>query len=204
MLFGMSHVARSRHAFTYADFLAHEEASSDKHEFLDGDIYAMAGGTPEHAALSVAASTLLSNQLATSGPCRVFSSDLRVRVMATNLVTYPDVTVVCGPLERDPESRVTVVNPTLLVEVTSDGTEDWDRGEKRENYQQIPSLKEIVVVSHRAPVVEVWRRDGGGSWASDLAKAGEEIRLTSIGCVVRVDDLYRRAGWSPPPNEPAR
>ena len=83
----MSQLARSRHRFTYADYLAHEDASAEKHEFLEGDIYAMAGGTPEHAALSVAISSLLSNPL-TGGPCRVFSSDLRVRVIATGLATY--------------------------------------------------------------------------------------------------------------------
>jgi Uma2 family endonuclease len=153
--------ARSRHRFTYADFLAHEEASADKHEFLDGDIYAMPAVTPEHAALSVAISTMLSNHLGPSTACRVFSSDLRVRVLATSLVTYPDVTVVRGPLERDPESRTTVTNPTLVVEVSSDGTEEWDRGEKREQFQQIQSLREILLVSHR--IASRYSRCGGGS-----------------------------------------
>lgn len=192
----MQQPVRSRHRFTYADFLAHEEASADKHEFLEGDIYAMAGGTPEHAALSVAISTMLSIHLGLSGPCRVFSSDLRVRVLATSLVTYPDVTVVCGALERDPESRVTVTNPTVVVEVSSSGTEEWDRGEKREQFQQIRSLNEILVVCHREPLLEVWRREPDGTWAHDVAKAGQSVRLTSIGCELAVDEVYRRAGWS--------
>ena len=94
------------HHYTYADYLALEAASNVKHEFLAGEIYGMAGGTPEHAALSVAVSGALLAQLRGS-PCRVYSSDLRVRVLATGLATYPDVTVVCGEAERDPENSTT-------------------------------------------------------------------------------------------------
>src|SRR3990172_1362679 len=97
------------HRYSFADYLALEEASNTKHEFLSGEIYGMAGGTPEHAALSVAVSSVLRAQLR-GGSCRVYSSDLRVRVLATGLATYPDVTVVCGELERDPDSPTTVVN----------------------------------------------------------------------------------------------
>src|SRR3990172_3361666 len=111
-----------QHRHSYRDYLAVEEVGVIKHEFHAGEIYAMAGGTPEHAALSVAVSSALHTGLR-GGPGRVYSSDLRVRILATGLATYPDVTVVCGPIERDPESPTTVVNPTLVVEVLSDGTE---------------------------------------------------------------------------------
>src|SRR3990172_153164 len=94
----------SLHAYTYADYLAHEEASNVKHEYLDGEIYAIAGGTPEHASLAVAIASSLRNQVA-GRSCRVFSSDLRVRVAETGLTTYPDVSVVCGSLERDTENE---------------------------------------------------------------------------------------------------
>lgn len=93
-----------RHKYTFADYEDLEQASNVKHEFFAGEIYAIAGGTPEHAALAVAVAALLFPQLQ-AGPCRTFSSDLRVRVRATGLASYPDVTVVCGPLERDPEAR---------------------------------------------------------------------------------------------------
>jgi Uma2 family endonuclease len=171
--------ARSRHCFTYTDYLAHEETSKERHKFLEGDIYAMARGTPEHAALAVAVSTILSNHLA-GARCSVFSSDLRVRVLATGLATYPDVTVVCGPLQRDPDSRVTVTNPTLIVEIASDGTEEWDRGEKLEQYQQIPALRECMVVSHRAPRIDVWRRGPDDRWSHHEATAGQMLTLESI------------------------
>ena len=108
-------VARHRHTL--------EETSNVKHEYFGGEIYAMAGGTPEHAALAAACSAALLEQLR-GGPCRVYSSDLRVRVLSTGLAAYPDVTVVCGATERDPESSSTVTNPRLVVEVLSDGTKE--------------------------------------------------------------------------------
>src|SRR5881227_3318958 len=100
--------------YTYAEYLGFEASSNVKHEFLDGEIYAMAGGTPRHAALTLALAAALLNFLR-GGPCRAFSSDLRIRVMPSGFAGYPDVTVVCGPLERDPESEATVTNPRLIV-----------------------------------------------------------------------------------------
>jgi Uma2 family endonuclease len=119
------------HRYTFRDYLDLEETSSVRHEFLEGEIYGMAGGTPEHAALTMSAGAALL-AAARGGPCRVHSSDLRVRVLATGLVTYPDVTVVCGPYETDPDSPTTITNPRVVVEVTSDSTEEYDRGEKLE------------------------------------------------------------------------
>ena len=177
------------HQYTYADYLAHEAASNVKHEYLDGEIYAMAGGSPEHAELSVAISSTLRAQLREK-PCRVFSSDLRVRVAATGLATYPDVTVVCGPLEVDDAGRETILNPKVLVEVLSDSTERYDRGEKFEHYKRIPTFDEYVLVSQKEPRVEVWRRNEG-SWVRDEAGPGQRLTLTSIGCEVVVDELYQ-------------
>src|SRR4051812_20568072 len=123
------------HRYSFADYLAVEEMGSVKHEFLDGNIYAMAGGAPLHAALAAAVATALSNALR-GGPCRVFSSDLRIRVLATGLASYPDVTVVCGALRTDPESADTVTNPMVVVEVLRDSTMDYDLGEKLEHYRK--------------------------------------------------------------------
>jgi Uma2 family endonuclease len=178
------------HHFTYRQYLDFEEGSAVRHEFLDGEVYGMAGGTPEHAALAANVSALLIGQLRDQ-PCTVMSSDLRVRVLATGLATYPDVTVVCGPLERDPESRVTVVNPTLIVEVLSEGTEDYDRGEKLLHYRQVPSL-ECVLVSHRARHIESWRREADGRWTRHEAHAGEALRIVEPACELLVDEVYRR------------
>ncbi len=181
-----------RHRYTYADYLALEESSNVKHEYFNGEIYAMAGGTPDHAALAMAVGADLIGQLR-NGPCRVFSSDLRIRVLATGLAAYPDVTIVCGPLEHDAESAVTVVNPTIIVEVLSDGTEDYDRGEKLENYRQIPSLRECLLVSHRLRSIEVWRRDDAGGWQRHEGRSGDTVKLASVACELSVDEIYRTA-----------
>ena len=179
------------HRYTYADYLALEAASNVKHEFLAGEIYGMAGGTPEHAALSAAVSSALLAQLR-GGPRRVYSSDLRVRVLATGLATYPDVTVVCGEAERDPESPTTIVNPRLVVEVLSDSTMDYDRGEKLQHYRQIPSLEGVVLVWHTQRRIDVWTRGDAGAWMVREAAAGERATLP-VSCTLVVDDVYRDA-----------
>lgn len=180
------------HRYHFADYLALEDASNTKHEFLSGEIYAIAGGTPEHAGLAVAVATALLSQLR-NGPCRVYSSDLRIRVLATGLATYPDVTVVCGTLERDPDGPSTVVNPKLVVEVLSDGTETYDRGEKLEHYRSIGSLAAVVLVSHREPLIEVWERSGTRSWRLRAFRSGEAAQLDTPAVRLEVDEIYRAA-----------
>ena len=175
--------------YTFAEYLVINEASTVKLEYADGRIYAMAGGTPDHASLAAAVIGELSAALR-GGRCRVYSSDLMVRVPATGLATYPDVSVVCGPRELDPESKNAVTNPALLVEVTSKSTEEYDRGEKFEHYAQIPSLREYVLVSYREAAIEVRRRDPSGRWTVHVARAKERATLTSVPCVLDVGAIY--------------
>lgn len=178
------------HRYTYQQYLQHESSSNVKHEFIDGDIYAMAGGTIEHAIVSANVTSALGAQLRGS-PCVVASSDLKVRVLATDLATYPDVTVICGPVQRDPESGHVTLNPSLVVEVVSKSTEDWDRGEKLENYKQIPSLQACVLISYQQRRVEVVRREPDGRWVTDEAGPGQSVSLPLPGAVLSVDDVYR-------------
>jgi Uma2 family endonuclease len=177
------------HRYTFAEYLDLEGASNVKHEFLNGEIYAMAGGTPRHAALTLAVGAALHSQLR-GGSCRAFSSDLRVRIKATGLATYPDVAVVCGPLETDPDSEATVTNPRVIVEVLSKSTEDFDRGEKFESYRQVPSMDTVVYVWQTETRIEVRRRQSDDSWASTDYRGGDTVRLESIGCGLSVDDIY--------------
>jgi Uma2 family endonuclease len=173
--------------YSFRDYVALEEYSNVRHEFRDGSILAMAGGSPEHAALSAAVSGLLLQRLIGSH-CGVHSSHLRVRVLATGLATYPDVTIICGPRELDPEDRNTVINPRLLVEVTSPSSEEYDRGEKRENYQQIATLSEYVVVSLRERRIEIWRRKSG--WKREARTGGGRLILESVNAELEVDQVY--------------
>ena len=154
---------------------------------------AMAGGTPEHAAMAAEIIGQLREQLR-GRPCRVFTSDLGVRVIQTGLATYPDASVVCGPTVRDPDKKTNVTNPRILVEVTSDSTEDYDRGEKLAHYQQIPTLEAVVIVSHREPRIEVWSRDPDAqSWRRSEAGAGAEAPLAGIGCSLDVNAIWQAA-----------
>jgi Uma2 family endonuclease len=168
--------ARPFHRYTYEEYLELEQDSPVKHEYFGGEIYALAGGTPEHAALAMAVATLLGSQLADS-PCRLFSSDLRVRVLSSGLATYPDLTVIRGPLEREAAGSATAVNPTLVVEVTSPSSEDYDRGDKLDHYKTIESLRWILVVSHRAAQIDSWSRSPDGSWTKTVATAGQRVLI---------------------------
>jgi Uma2 family endonuclease len=180
------------HRYSFSDYLAVEEISTVKHEYLNGEIYAMAGGSILHAALSAAVLASLHAQL--GGRCRVYSSDLRIRVRSSGLATYPDVTVVSGPIESEPDSAETVVNPSVVVEVLSPSTEDYDLGEKFEHYRQIPSLQAILYVAQDARRFELRARDGSGGWVTTVAGPGETIELGALGCVASVDRIYDDAG----------
>jgi len=160
-----------------------------RHEFIDGDIYAMAGGTPTHAALAATVIRLVGAQLPFG--CRAYSSDLRVRVPETGLSTYPDVSVVCGKTLRASDDPVAVTNPVLVIEVTSPSTEDYDRGEKVTHYQRLSSVKEVLLVSHRTPSLVLHRRGPDGGWSSIEGAAGQVLDLVSVGARLAVDDVYR-------------
>jgi Uma2 family endonuclease len=185
-------VQAGRHRFSFDEYVALEADSGIKHEFFAGQIWAMAGGSPEHAAIAMNIGALLANALRAQ-PCRTYGSDLRVRVLATGLATYPDVAVICGQLEHDPAdaTRHTVTNPRVIVEVLSPSTEDYDRGEKLGNYKSIASLVEIVLVAHDRREVEIVRREPDGSWSREIARDGDIARLVSLGCELPVHEIYR-------------
>ena len=174
---------------SYAEYLELERSSEVKHEYLRGEVFAMAGGTPEHARL--AANIIGELTAALRGrPCSVFTSDARVRIEATDRATYPDVTVVCGRLEHAADDPDSITNPVVIVEVLSDATEAEDRGEKFAHYRRLASLREYLLVSQRARRLEVYRRRDE-RWLLDEAGTGETLRLESIDVVLSVDEVYR-------------
>ena len=183
----MSKTARRLH-YTYAEYLALEDESPIRHEYLEGEVYAMAGGSPDHAALAASVIGILRGQLPPG--CRAFTSALRVRVPSTGLSTYPDASVVCGRTQRASDDPLAVVNPVLLIEVTSSSTEEYDRGEKLRHYQNLASVREVLIVSHRGPQLTLHRREPQG-WAELLVTSGQTIELASVGARVAVDDVYR-------------
>jgi Uma2 family endonuclease len=183
----MSTTARRLH-YSYAQYVALEEESPIRHEYLDGEIYAMAGGSPDHAALAASVIRLLGSQLPRG--CRTFTSDLRIRIPSSGLSTYPDVAVVCGRTERAADDGPAVTNPVLLVEITSDSTEDYDRGEKLRQYTQLPSVREVLMVSHREPHLTLHRRDTSG-WIVIEAHSHHELTLETVAACLDVNEVYR-------------
>jgi Uma2 family endonuclease len=176
------------HRYTYEEYRRLEDESDVRHEYLDGEIYAMAGGTPEHAAKAGDIVGILRAQLPPG--CRVFTSDLRVRVPASGLATYPDAAVICDGVLRADDDPIAAVNPVLLAEVTSPSTEDYDRGEKLAHYQKLASLREVLIASHREPRLTLHRRDGE-TWRTLSAGPGETLTLVSINGSIAVDEVYR-------------
>lgn len=185
---------RPRHRYTYAQYVALEKMSPTKHEFFDGEIYAMAGGTEDHSALAAAVLATL-YQAVGDRPCRVHTSDLRIYVEAVGLATFPDGSVIWGPLQQHPPSpEATAVNPMILIEVTSESSEEDDTGDKLEAYRTIPSLREVILVSHRERRITVHRRDEqSGGWLMRVAIAGGHASVESLGADLVVDSIYRNS-----------
>jgi Uma2 family endonuclease len=178
------------HRNTYADYVAIEMASAIKHEFLDGEIYAMAGGSEEHSALAAAVVRALGNAIG-DRPCRVHTSDLRIFIESVGLATFPDASVVCGPLRQHaPGPAATALNPAVLVEVTSNSSEEYDQGPKLAYYRTIPSLCDYVVISHRERRITVHSRRNA-EWVTHSAIGGGVVMVSLLEASLAVDEIYR-------------
>jgi len=182
----MVDVARKR--ATYAQYVAFAEASELKHEYIDGTIVAMSGGTIAHGRLIVRLTTLVARALE-GRACIVLPSDVRVRIRAADRATYPDLFVVCDGVEHDPDDDHSVVNPTVIVEVLSSSTAESDRGDKFAAYRRLRSLREYVLVSQLERRIDVYRRDER-RWHLDEYRPGEQLPLQSISVTLAVDDVY--------------
>lgn len=183
--------ARDVSRMTYPEYLALEEESETKHEWIDGRVYDMAGGTPEHARLQMRIGVALTAALGNK-PCAPFSSDLRVHIVAARRSTYPDVTVICDGITRADVDPHAATNPTVIVEVLSPSTEADDRGEKWALYQRIPSLQHYVLVAQHRPWIEVYTRTELG-WHYAQSVSGETVRLAALDVTFAVDDIYAGA-----------
>ena len=177
---------------TEAQYLAWEREAEHRSEFVNGQIYAVAGASPEHAIITVNLGRELSAQLK-GRPCRTYSTDIRVRVSETGMYTYPDVVVACGENEFHVHNgrREALLNPTLIVEVLSDSTGAYDRGEKFAHYQSLSSLQEYVLVAQDQPRIERFLRQADGQWLYSAVSGREEaLDLTSLGCRLALAEVY--------------
>lgn len=180
---------------TVAEYLVRENAAAFRSEFYDGEMFTMAGAAEPHTDVRENLSDVLAARLR-GGPCRKASSDQRVRVEPSGLYTYPDLVITCGPREYDPldQKRTTLTNPTVLVEVLSPSTAAYDRGPKLRMYQQLASVRAVVLVCQDRVSAEVYSRQPDGRWVHEVFDdpAGDLV-VPGLPVEVRIPlaDVYR-------------
>ncbi|HEY2951201.1 MAG TPA: Uma2 family endonuclease [Verrucomicrobiae bacterium] len=188
---------------TEAEYLAIERRAEFKSEFFGGEVFAMAGGTLQHSRIATNLVREFSLRLEGS-PCEPLNSDLRVKVEATGLLTYPDLSVVCAAEKFLDAEEDTLVNPTLIAEVLSDSTEAYDRGKKFEHYRQIPSLREYLLVSQREPRVEQFIRRENGQWLlREAVGLKKTLFIPSLRITLALAEVFRRVRFPAASSRPA-
>ena len=184
----MNHALRRSDRVSYADYVAGEEVAAVRSEYYDGEIFNMAGGTPDHAWLIASMIRILGNKLHRSG-CSVYASDLRLRYAHADAASYPDVMVFCGTQQVAADDPHALTNPRVIVEVLSPSTESWDRSGKFALATGIPSLEHYLLVHQDTPRIEHLTRGEGGAWRWTEARAGEVLRLGEL-LELPVDEVY--------------
>ena len=188
-------------SYSVDEYLALEREAEERHEYLDGQIYEMAGESPTHGTICMNLSRIISTQLLGT-PCQAFSKDTKVRsgptpkgrYLTKGLYSYPDLLVVCGEMKFQDEHRDVLLNPTVIIEVLSPTTEAFDRGEKWVRYQTwLPELTDYVLVSQARPQIDHFHRQPSGEWIYSLVNNLEAtFHLTSIDCTLPLTDVYDR------------
>jgi len=178
---------------TPIEYFAWEEQQLCRHEYINGNIYAMSGGTQNHSRVALKFAALLDNHLP-DGPCRVFNSDCRVNIVETDDYTYPDVSVSCD--RRDNNTTQYITYPCLIVEVLSDSTEAYDRGNKFFRYRQNPQLQDYVLVSSQEIAIDLYRKDSDGRWEIVNYRVGDSVELQSVSLSFPIEQVYRGIDFS--------
>lgn len=181
--------------YSLDEYFTLEDSGEGKHEFYQGVIYAMTGASARHNHLAANVITSINNQLR-GKPCVVYAGDLRVKIEATNLYTYPDASVICGPLQYDGTRSDTVTNPTIIIEVLSPSTEDYDRGKKFQHYRTIRSLRAYLVIAQDAMRVEYYARKDDHQWLlTEYSSPEQAIPLDAIQATVTLDEIYDKVDF---------
>lgn len=197
---------RSQPLYSIEEYLALERASDERHEYIDGYIYAMAGESGEHADICTNLGGILYSRLKDTH-CRARSKDTKVRSGPTpkhprsreGFFSYPDLVVICGQPQYHDEHTDVILNPTVIIEVLSESTEGFDRGEKFRRYQVWnPTLTDYLLVSQTAPIIEHFSRQTDGSWSYKIYQGlDRNVLIESIGCELRLADVYDRINFEP-------
>lgn len=181
--------------WTGKDYLAFERKSDEKHEFVDGVVYAMTGASERHNLVITNVVASLHGQVR-QRPCRVYPSDMRVKIVETGIYTYPDISIVCEPPRFEDDGRDTLLNPVVLIEVLSPSTENYDRGKKFQHYRTLESLQEYILIAQDARHIEHYRRQADNQWLlTDFTQADGVIELPSIACTLALADVYEKVDF---------
>lgn len=186
----------SDRSFTPEEYFAWEAQQLERHELIDGRVYAMSGGTQNHSAITINFLLLIRAHLVGSG-CRVFNSDLKVKVLHTASYTYPDLSVTCD--DRDREHPLYISYPCLIVEVLSEATEAYDRGKKFDKYRRNPNLIDYVLVSAEEIAIDIYHKNATGDWLILSYRAGDVVDLKSIGLSLAIEQFYAEVVFEPSP-----
>jgi Uma2 family endonuclease len=173
--------------FTPEEYFAWEAQQLEKHELIDGHVYAMTGGTQNHSAIQLNIAASVKAHLRRGG-CRVFSSDLKVNILDTANYLYPDLSVTCD--DRDRETPLYITYPCLIVEVLSESTEAYDRGKKFEKYCRNPNLVDYVLVSSTEVAIDIYHRNEAGDWLIRSYRPGALVELPSISLSLPIEQVY--------------
>ena len=187
--------AIAHHIWTEMEYLAFERTQETKHEYFQGAVYAMAEASEKHVLITTNTSTSLNLQLR-QRPCQVYQTDLRLKVGASGLYTYPDISVVCADPRFADSEQDTLLNPIVIIEVLSPSTENYDRGKKFQLYRALETLQEYILIAQDSPRIERFLRQSDDTWllreAVGLAGA---IELPSIQCTLALADVYEKVAF---------
>ncbi|WP_017296308.1 Uma2 family endonuclease [Geminocystis herdmanii] len=169
------------------DYLLQEKTNLVKHEYINGEVYEMAGASSAHVTISLNIASSLKNHLR-GGKCRVYISDMKVRIDSQNVFYYPDVIVTCS--DEDKGFSYYKKSPQVIIEVLSDSTESFDRGDKFADYRKIESLREYVLISQSKKRVDLFRKEDDNSWRLESFSEKENLGIKSINFNCAVATLY--------------
>jgi Uma2 family endonuclease len=179
------------------EYLAFERSVPTKHAYFRGEMFAMGGASTEHNQLTFNLAGLLYSLLK-DRPCQAYVNDMRVKVSASGLYTYPDVVITCDTPRFEDKEFDTLLNPQVIIEVLSDSTEKYDRGKKFEQYQQIDSLREYLLVSHGYPSIDQHLRGDDGVWTLRQVRGLDgTVELPTVACQLRLADVYAKVAFPP-------
>jgi Uma2 family endonuclease len=173
---------------TPEEYFRWEEQQLERHEYINGEVYAMSGGTVNHGRIAIKITSMLDSHLEDSG-CTTGNSDVRINILETTDYSYPDASVTCD--ERDKTTTQYITYPCLIVEVLSDSTEAYDRGEKSYRYRRNPVLQDYLLVSAKSIAIDLYRKNDAGEWVIVNYRAGDLVELKSINLSFPIERVYR-------------